>query len=158
MNKNEWPVVPVRELMAALRCCATNTNQGGGCGNCPMEGKVGRLECAELICLMAAEELRKLLDATEGICQREVHEMVRLAKECNTALERGLAKVSEETFRKMLEHQERLTQLGRESFLQAEPAKGYGWRVDGIQVEGAVVFDASAEHSAEEAGKDAEDG
>ena len=63
------------EIMKALRCCATNPNSGGGCRNCPLDKRAGRFECSELVCLMAAdrigelqEELRKLRDATEGIC------------------------------------------------------------------------------------------
>lgn len=101
------------ELRKALRCCATNSNDGGGCLNCPLHKNRSKIECAETINLMAAdrigellEENRKLRDATEGICQREQDEMVRLAGEMNTALEQGLTGVNQEHLSRMLERQQ----------------------------------------------------
>ena len=158
-EKNEAALVLTEEEIAkALRCCATDSNSGGGCRNCPLDKRAGRLECSELICLMAAdrigelqEELRKLRDATEDICQREITEMVRLAKECNTALERGLHGVSDAVFAKITEHQQALSGLGRGSVVHAEPMGEHGRRVDWIRVEDTVVFETGG-------GADAENG
>lgn len=149
MNKtNEVPLVlTTDEVKAALRCCATTSNDGGGCINCSLDKRNNRLECSELICLMGAdrigelqEELRKLRDATEGICQRETSELIRLAGEANTALERGLVGVNEELFSRMLERQTLLTGLGRESAIQAEPTEGKGWHIVRVAVDGRRVF------------------
>lgn len=149
MNKtNEVPLVlTTDEVKAALRCCATTSNDGGGCVNCPLDKLSDQLECSELIYLIGAdrigelqEELRQLRDATEGICQREMGELIRLAGEANTALERGLIGVNEEIFSRMLEHQALLTGLGRESAIQAEPTEGKGWHVVRVAVDGQRVF------------------
>ena len=144
------------EIVKALRCCATDSNSGGGCRNCPLDKRAGRLECSEMICLMAAdrigelqEELRKLRDAAEGICQTEITEMIRLAKECNTALERGLHGASDADFAKITEHQQVLSGLGRGSVVHAEPTGEHGWRVEWIHVEGAAVFEAGGGADAE---------
>lgn len=148
MSENKVPLVLTAEEVAkALRCCATDARNGGGCCNCPMDKKAGRLECSELICLIAAdrigellEENRKLRDATEEICQREQAELARLAGEMNTALDRGLYGTNRECFARMQEHQQLLTQLGRESMIQAEPVGEKGWRCVAVKVEGTCVY------------------
>lgn len=149
MNEtNKVPLVlTTDEVKAALRCCATAPNDGGGCVNCPLDKLYKRLECSELICLIGAdrigelqEELRKLRDATEGVCQREMGELIRLAGEANTALERGLIGVNEEIFSRMLEHQTLLTGLGRESVIQAKPGEGKGWRITRVVMDGRRIF------------------
>lgn len=129
------------ELAEGLRCCWSDK----GCKACPLCGAPG--ECAQLLDLEAAERLeeleqkvRELTDATEGICQRETNELVRLAGEAATALERGLAGVNEELFARMQQHQQVLTELGRGSVIHAEPVQEKGWRIDWIQVEGLRVY------------------
>lgn len=148
MSENKAPLVlTAEETIKALRCCATNESSGGGHRNCPMDGKAGRLECSELLSLMAAdrleelsEEVRKLRDATEGICQRQLEELIRLAGEANTALDRGLVGVNEGHFSAMMECQSVLSELGRESVIRAEPVGEKGWRILGVRAAGRVIF------------------
>lgn len=148
MSENKVPLVlTAEEIIKALRCCTTSGTAGGGCRNCPLDKKAGRLECSELICLMAAdrigellEELRKFRDATDGICQREQSEMVRLAAEMNTALNRGLHGANRELFARMQEHQTLLTELGRASVIQVDPVGESAWRCVHVEVEGTCVF------------------
>lgn len=148
MSENKVPLVlTAEEIVKALRCCATDSKAGGGCRNCPLDKKVGRLECSELINLMAAdrigellEENRKLRDATESICKLEQAELVRLAGEMNTALDRGLHGANRELFARMHEHQTVLMDLGRGSVIQADPVSEKGWRCVRVEVEGTCVF------------------
>ncbi len=46
-----------RDLVKALRCCATTPGEGGGCGGCPMKPHRRKVECYERICLMAADRI-----------------------------------------------------------------------------------------------------
>lgn len=151
MSEIEKPVLTGREIAAALRCCSTNPGEGGGCVNCPMDKKAGRLECSELICLMAADKLGELLDATEEVVKALAERMADLARECNTAQKRGLMKTSGDYVLALNEIQSKLTQLGRASIVQAEPVGEHGWRVTLIRVEGTEVFRS-------EGGADAEGG
>ena len=147
MSKNNGPLVLAEaELMAALRCCATEPSAGGGCRNCPMDGKVGRLECSELVCLMAAdrigelqEEINRLKASLETVSQWRQSEMVRMAKEMNTALDRGLIGASKEHMSALLGHQKELAALGVESMIHAEPA-GEGWQCIRLEIGGTCVF------------------
>lgn len=98
------------------------------------------MNCCDHLMSQAAEEITRLLDATESICQRERGEMVRLAGEMNTALDRGLYGVNGELFGRMQGHQQVLTELGRGSAIRAEPVGEKGWRVLRVEVEGLCVF------------------
>lgn len=148
MSKKNVPLVlATEEIIKSLRCCATNTNEGGGCRNCPMEPDRRKVECDETVCLMAADRLQELLaengrlrDATENICQREQTQMASLAGKMNTALDRGLIGANEELFRQMLGSQELLTELGRESTIRTKPVGEKGWRVLEIRVGDVTVF------------------
>lgn len=156
-ENKETLVLTTEQIVKGLRCCATGTNAGGGCRNCPLEPVRRKIECAELINLMAAdrigelqEENRRLRDATEVICRKQGQELARLAGEANTALDRGLVGVNEDHFAAMLECQNVLSELGRETVIRAEPAGGEkGWRILGVRVEGVTVFG-----SMEQAGDD----
>lgn len=88
----------------------------------------------------AAEENRKLRDATEEICQRQMAEMVRLAGEMNTSAERGLAGANRGQFDELLQCQKVLTELGRGSAIRTEPMEDGVDRVLGIRVGGKVIF------------------
>ena len=151
MAMTEMPALSGREIMAALRCCSSNALEGGGCGACPMDGGIGRLECSEMICRMAADEIGRLLDATEGVVKELTERMVTLARESNTARERGLQKASGDYVLALNEIQAKLEALGRTSVVGAEPVEGQGWRVTLIMVDGTEVFKA-------EGGADAENG
>lgn len=148
MNENKMPLeLTTEQIIKSLRCCATSTSAGGGCLNCPLEQVRRKIECAELINLMGAdriqellEENRKLQDATEGICLQKQEEMVRRAREMNTALERGLAGVNQEHLSRMLECQQLLTELGRASVIRLQPERSGEDRCLGIRVEGVTVF------------------
>ena len=151
MAMTEMPALSGREIEAALRCCSSNAQVGGGCGACPMDGKAGRLECSEMICRMAADEIGRLLDATEGVVKELTERMANLARESNTARERGLQKASGDYVLALNEIQAKLEALGRTSVVGAEPVEGQGWRVTLIMVAGTEVFKA-------EGGADAENG
>lgn len=151
MAKMEMPALSGREIMAALRCCSSNAREGGGCGACPMDGSDGRLECSEMICRMAADEIGRLMDATEGLVKELTERMVTLARESNTARERGLQKASGDYVLALNEIQAKLEALGRASVVGAEPVEGQGWRVTLIMVDGTEVFKV-------EGGADAENG
>ena len=131
-------------LAEALRCCCTNSGDGGGCIRCPMERQHGG-DCSETIMRLAAQKLLELANATEGACQREINEMVRLAGECNTAMEQGRGADSDGLFAQILEHQTRLEELGREAVIRAMPQKWHGWRIDGIEVDGTGVYSGPEE-------------
>lgn len=118
------------------------------CRKCPMgistDGEkccfdVLRLKAAERIGALA-EENRRLRSATEGYAKELVQRMVTLAREGNTAGTRGLEKVSGDLVFELNSVQAKLTELGRESVVRAEPVAGQGWRVTLIQVEGREVF------------------
>lgn len=151
MAMTEMPALSGREIMAALRCCSSNAREGGGCGACPMDEKAGRLECSEMICRMAADEIGRLLDATEGLVKELTERMVTLARESNIARERGLEKVAGDLVLELNAIQEKLVKLGRTSVVGAEPVEGQGWRVTLIMVDSTEVFKA-------EGGADAENG
>ena len=151
MAMTEMPALSGREIMAALRCCSSNAREGGGCGACPMYGRDGRLECSEMVCCMAADEIGRLLDATEWLVKELTERMVTLARESNIARERGLEKVSGDLVLELNAIQEKLVKLGRTSVVGAEPVEGQGWRVTLIMVDGTEVFKA-------EGGADAENG
>lgn len=151
MEMTEMPALSGREIMAALRCCSSNAREGGGCGACPMDGRAGRLECSEMICRMAADEIGRLLEATEGVVKELTERMATLARESNTARERGLQKASGDYVLALNEIQAKLEALGRTSVVGAEPVEGQGWRVTLIMVDGTEVFKV-------EGGADAENG
>lgn len=133
----------IGELAAVLRCCNGKTIEGGGCANCPLKDYREAHEfpdCAEQAGLMAAQELMKLYNATEKLCEREVRALAELAKECNLALERGLHGVSDAKFAELTERQQLLAELGRASVVHAEPGGEHGWRIDWVTVEGAEVY------------------
>ena len=143
MDGNKNRSLMLGELATVLRCCNSNAKEGGGCLNCPLKSyrdqhKLG--DCAEQAGLMAAQELVRLQNATESICQRELNEMIKMAKECNLALDRGLAGVSDADFAKVTEHQQVLTELGRQTVVHAEPVKEHGWMIDWIVYEGREVY------------------
>lgn len=133
------------QLEAALRCCAKS--EAGACIKCPMRLREdGGKCCFDALRLMAAkrleelaEENRRMRDATEDIVKALAERMVQLARECNTARERGLPKASGDYVLVLNQIQEKLVALGRASVVAAEPVDG-GWRVTGITVEGRAVF------------------
>ena len=142
-------VLTAEELQKALRCCVTNSNDGGGCRNCPMKGWSSKVDCDEQICLMAADRIRelseeaaKLRNATEGVCWREQERMVWLAGEANAALDRGLIGVNKEHFAAMLGCQERLSEMDRDSAIRTEPVGEKGWRILGVALEGRCIYGA----------------
>lgn len=145
------------DLMKALRCCTKS--EAAACRKCPVKNCAeGGKSCVDTMLLMAADRLgalmeknRKLLDATEGLVKGLTERMVTLARESNTARERGLQKASGDYVQALNEIQAKLEALGRASLVGAEPVEGQGWRVTLIQVDGTEVFKA-------EGGADAENG
>lgn len=145
------------DLMKALRCCTKS--EAAACRKCPMELREQDGKCCfDALRLMAADRLgalmeknRKLMDATEGLVKELTERMVTLARESNTARERGLQKASGDYVLALNEIQAKLEALGRASLVGAEPVEGQGWRVTLIMVDGTEVFKA-------EGGADAENG
>lgn len=142
------------QLEEALRCCAKS--EESACKKCPMgvreaDGKC----CFDALRLMAAlrleelaEENRRMRDATEDIVKALAERMVQLARERNTARERGLPKANGDYVLVLNQIQEKLVALGRSSVVAAEPVDG-GWWVTGITVEGREVFGEVGGDSAE---------
>lgn len=137
------------QLILSLRACESE-EKCAGChltppaGNCFGELKrMARVRLEEL-----AEENRRMRDATEDIVKALAERMVQLARECNTARERGLLKASGDYVLALNQIQEKLVALGRSSVIAAEPMDG-GWRVTGITVEGREVFREVGGDSAE---------
>ena len=130
------------ELAAALECCARTAEAGGVCENCPREvpGDEKLMECCEAVKLAAARVMRELWDGSEKVTKWLIGELVRLAGEVNTAMDRGLAGVADELFSQMQAHQATLVSLCRSAAIQAEPQGEKGWRVLQVAVEGRVVF------------------
>ena len=158
MSGNKEPLeLTDRELMEALRGCTER--KVTVCRKCPVKNCAeGGKSCADTMLLMAAERIgalmeknRKLMDATEGLVKELTERMVTLARESNTARERGLQKASGDYVLALNEIQAKLEALGRASLVGAEPVEGQGWRVTLIVVDGTEVFKA-------EGGADAENG
>ena len=158
MGGNKKPLeLTDRELMKALRCCAKS--EAAACRKCPMGISTdGEKCCFDALRLMTAERIgalveenRRLMDATEGLVKELTERMATLARESNTARERGLQKASGDYVLALNEIQAKLEELGRASVVGAEPVEGEGWRVTLIVVDGTEVFKA-------EGGADAENG
>ena len=150
MTATEMPALSGREIMAALRCCSSNAREGGGCGACPMDGRAGRLECSEMICRMAADEIGRLLDANEKTADGLTRRLADMAREGNTALERGLEGVNLAKLAEMTGIQSELEAFGRGSVIRAEPAGRMdgSMRIREVVVEGRVVFHTDAQEIA----------
>lgn len=130
------------QLILSLRACedeesCAGCHLGPPSGNCFGELKrIARERLEEL-----AEENRRMRDATEDIVKALAEQMVQLARECNTAQERGLPKASGDDVLVLNQIQARLLELGRVSVVRAVPGEGgTGWTVLGISVEDRVVF------------------
>lgn len=133
-------------LAEALRGCTKR--EVTVCRKCPVKGRAedGKA-CCDTMMMMAAERIgalaaenKELRAATEAYAGELVQKMVTLAREGNTAGARGLEKVSGDLVFELNSVQAKLTELGRESVVRAEPVAGQGWRVTLIQVEGREVF------------------
>lgn len=130
-----------QEIAESVRQCGEM-----GCDTCKV--KDDRSECVKMQLKTAAdtienlvEENRRLRDATEGYAGELEKQMVQLARECNTAWERGLPKASWDYVLVLNQIQEKMVALGRESVIRAVPGEGgTGWTVLGISVEDRVVF------------------
>lgn len=145
------------QLTKALRCCAKGPGDLDGCRICTLEKNwedADGEKCYDRLVLQAAdrleelaEENRRMRDATEGYVAELEKQMVHLARECNTAQERGVTGVAGDIVLALNQIQEKLVELGRTSVVAAEPVDG-GWRVAGITVEWREVFRADAQEIA----------
>ena len=101
-----------KEIIEALRmCCSSRMTD---CALCPENGAKGGI-CFERLNKRAADTIERLEDelaklreenqqmrnATSRIVERDIAELVRLAGEANTAVERGLYGVSDELVSRM---------------------------------------------------------
>lgn len=87
-----------------------------------------------------AAENQRMRNATSRIVERGIAELVRLAGEANTAVERGLYGVSDELVSRMQEHMTELSELGRETMIHMQPLGETGTLVDLVKVGGEVVY------------------
>lgn len=148
-----------KEIIEALRMCCSSSMTD--CSQCPENGAKGGI-CFERLNKRAAdtieqmeaelaklrEENLRMRDTTEGYVAELARQMADMARECNTAQERGLPKASGDYVLVLNQIQEKLVALGRASVVAAEPVDG-GWRVSGITVEGREVFGEVGGDSAE---------
>lgn len=141
-EKKEWPRLGPMELVWALRCCTKAPGDLEGCHVCPMRELRGKMEtdCFDEIIIQAAQMIRQMTDATENICQRQETEMIRLAKEMDVSLERGLIGTNKGQFEELLQCQKVLTELGWESMIRTVPVEPEGWKVLGIGVQDRTIF------------------
>lgn len=123
-----------REVIVCVECPFRSYAKGGK--SCLNEIQ---LKAAERIGAMA-EEIQRMRNATSRIVERDIAELVRLAGEANTAVERGLYGVSDELVSRMQEHMTELVELGRESMIHMQPLGQTGTRVDLVKVGGEVVY------------------
>lgn len=86
------------------------------------------------------EENQRMRNATSRIVERGVAELVRLAGEANTAVERGLYGISDELVSRMQEHMTELSELGRETMIHMQPLGQTGTRVDLVKVGGEFIY------------------
>ena len=140
------------QLILSLRACE-DEESCAGChlrppsGNCFGELKrMARERLEELV-----EENRRLRDAKEEICQRQVAQMIKWAGEANISAERGLTKANQAQIDEILSCQKVLTELGRESVIRLEPMEDGTDRVLGIRV-GETVICGSLEEDGEAGG------
>ena len=137
------------QLTKALRCCTKDPGDLDGCRSCTLEKRwedADGVKCYDRLVLQAAdrleelaEENRRMRDATEGYVAELAERMVHLARECNTAQERGGTGVAGDIVLVLNQIQEKLVALCCGSVIAAESVDG-GWRATGITVEGRVVF------------------
>lgn len=148
------------QLTKALRCCTKDPGDLDGCRSCTLEKHwedADGVKCYDRLVLQAAarleelvEENRRMRDATEGYAAELARQMTDMARECNTAQERGLPKASGDDVLALNQIQARLLELGRVSVVRAVPGEGgTGWTVLGISVEDRVVFGEMGGDSAE---------
>lgn len=133
-------------LAEALRGCTKR--EVTVCRKCPMKSRVepGK-SCCDAMLMMAAERIEALAEenqrmrnATSRIVERGIAELVRLAGEANTAVERGLYGVSDDLVSRMQEHMTELVELGRGSMIHMQPLGQTGTRVDLVKVGGEVIY------------------
>ena len=140
MEKIEWPRLGPMELARGLTGCVT----GGECEGCPLYGLTGTLECIDELRRQAAEMIARMYDANEKTADGLARRLADMAREGNTALERGLEGVNIAKLAEMTGIQSELEAFGRVSVIRAEPAgrqDGSMWILE-VSVEGRTVFSA----------------
>ena len=126
-------------LVEALATCGREEEQE--CTGCPFAKLPGGTQaCMSELVRCALEEIQRMRNATSRIVERGIAELVRLAGEANTAVERGLYGVSDELVSQMQEHMTELSELGRETMIHMQPLGQTGTRVELVKVGGEVVY------------------
>ena len=146
MEKIEWPRLGPMELARGLTGCVA----GGECEGCPLYGLTGTLECIDELRRQAAGMIGRLYDANEKTADGLARRLADMAREGNTALERGLEGVNLAKLAEMTGIQSELEALGRGSVIRAEPAgrQDGSMRIQEVVVEGRVVFCTDAQEIA----------
>ena len=129
-----------QEIAESVRQCAE-----ADCYTCQMADD--RIAClkkqlkaaADTIENLAAENQR-MRNATSRIVERDIAELVRLAGEANTAVERGLYGVSDELVSRMQKYMTELQELGRGSVIGMQTLGETGTLVDLVKVGGEVIY------------------
>lgn len=142
------------QLTKALRCCTKDPGDLDGCRSCTLEKHwedADGVKCYDRLVLQAAarleeltEENRRLRDANEKTAEGLARRLADMAREGNTALERGLEGVNLAKLAEMTGIQSELEAFGRGSVIRAEPAgrQDGSMRIQEVVVEGRVVFSA----------------
>ena len=133
-----------QEIAESVRQCGEM-----GCDTCQVTDD--RSECVKMQLKAAAdtienlaEENRRLRDANEKTADGLARRLADMAREGNTALERGLEGVNIAKLAEMTGIQSELEAFGRVSVIRAEPAgrqDGSMWILE-VSVEGRTVFSA----------------
>ena len=129
-----------QEIAESVRQCAE-----ADCDTCQMADD--RIAClkkqlkaaADTIENLAAENQR-MRNATSRIVERDIAELVRLAGEANTAVERGRYGVSDELVSRMQKYMTELQELGRGSVIGMQTLGETGTLVDLVKVGGEVIY------------------
>ena len=133
-------------LAEALRGCTKR--EVTVCRKCPIKSRVdpGK-SCCDAMLMMAAERIgalaeenQRMRNATSRIVERDIAELVRLAGEANTAVERGLYGVSDELVSRMQKYMTELQELGRGSVIGMQTLGETGTLVDLVKVGGEVIY------------------
>lgn len=116
-GKIERPELGPMELVWALTVCSEETK----CADCPFCTEIVS-GCGSELKRQAAQMIGRLYDAGEKTVDGLTRKLVNMAREGNTALERGLEGVNQAKLAEMTGVQDELEAFGRDSVIRAEPA------------------------------------
>ena len=143
MEKIEWPQLGPMELVRGIGICCRGSKPDG-CADCPLEGLDEKPECCYELMRQVGVMIARLYDANEKTADGLARRLADMAREGNTALERGLEGVNIAKLAEMTGIQSELEAFGRGSCIRTEPAgrQDGSMRILEVSVEGRTVFSA----------------